>query len=114
MRSRTTSFALGLGLTLAISCSSPVDMQPTVEGTISQLATDPITILVDPDSSGCGYLLLVDSETRVETTTVGGRVTVANSSVLQVGRAVRVWADGAMLLGCPARGRAMRVRTIEP
>jgi len=99
-----------VGMLLLIGCQSPVDIPPTVVGTITQVRTDPFMILIEEDGpQPCGYWLGVDSLTLVRVTGSTGAARTAGTSALQVGVKVSAWADGDMLLSCPAIGRAASV-----
>ncbi len=106
-------FATGLGavawLVLAVGCKSSVQPLPTVEGTIVEVTSDPLMILVEPAPNQCGYWFLVDSRTEIRIKTSGDSTLPADSDRLRVGVMVSAWADGDLLLSCPERGRAERV-----
>lgn len=99
-----------VGLLLLIGCQSPVDIRPTVVGTITQVRTNPLMILIEEDGpQPCGYWFGVDSLTVVQVRDSTGATRTAGTSALQVGVKVSAWADGDMLLSCPAIGRAASV-----
>ncbi len=115
-RSMTTHmFATGLPravacLVLAVGCKSSLQPSPTVEGTIVEVTSDPLAILVEePAPNPCGVWFLVDSRTEIRIRTSGDSTSPADSDRLRVGVMVSAFADGDMQLGCPARGRAERV-----
>jgi hypothetical protein len=112
MRVRAPKCAL-VCLVLAAGCRSPMNVSPTVEGTVVQLTSDPLMILVERAPDQCGYWFLVDSRSEIRLATSPSVTVAADSDRLGVGVEVRVWADGDMLLSCPARGRAERV-IVEP
>jgi hypothetical protein len=96
-----------VGMLLLIACQSSVDTPPTVVGTITQVQTDPFMILIEENGpQPCGYRFRVDSTTVVRVTDSTGATRVAGTSDLRVGVKVSAWADGDMLLSCPAIGRA--------
>lgn len=108
-------FATGLTgavvcLVLAVGCKSSVEPVPSVEGTIVEVTSDPLLILVKPGPNHCGAWFLVDSRTEIRIKTTGDFPTLpADSDRLRVGVMVSAFADGDMVLSCPARGRAERV-----
>jgi hypothetical protein len=97
-------------LVINVGCDSPVEVRPpTVEGTIVELRSSPLTILVKPGPNQCGYELGLDSETEIRRVTANESTVAATADELRVGLRVRAWADGQPLLSCPAMGRAERV-----
>ncbi len=111
----THMFATGLPgavacLVLAVGCNS-VGPVPTVEGTIVEVTSDPLLILVKPSPNQCGAWFLVDSRTEIRIKTSGDFIPTlpADSDRLRVGVMVSAWADGDMILTCPGKGRAERV-----
>ena len=105
-------FATGLPgavacLVLAVGCTSSLGPVPDVEGTIVEVTSDPLMILVEPSPRQCGYLFLVDSRTEIRVRTSGDSTSPADSDKLRVGVKVGVWGDGEdLFLGCPVSGRA--------
>ena len=95
-------------LVLAASCTSPVNVSPTVEGAIVEVTSDPLQILVQPATSECGVWFVVDSRTEIRIKSADSTLP-AGFDELRVGVRVRAWADGDMQLSCPAWGRAERV-----
>jgi hypothetical protein len=91
------------------SCSSPSEPTSIVDGIITEMTTSPLRILVESPAQDCGYRLLVDSQTEIQVQTGTGTPVRSDSSQLNVGAAVIAWADGDLLLICPALGRAARV-----
>ena len=110
-------------LVLAAGCTSPVDLgPPTIEGLIIEVRSDnplaPLEILVaeSPPDPCPGVWFGVDSRTEIRITNatgVSGSTFLADSDELRVGVRVRAWADGDMLLTCPAVARAERVIVLE-
>lgn len=99
-----------VGMLSLIGCQSPVDVPPAVVGTIIQVQTDPFRILIEEDGpEPCGYWFAVDSRTIVRVSVSTGATSRAGASDLRVGVRVSAWADGEMLLSCPASGRAAKV-----
>ena len=99
-----------VGMLMLIGCQSSVDVPPTVIGTITQVQTDPLIVLIEENGpQPCGYRFRVDSSTVVRVTDSTGATRTAGTSDLQVGVKVSAWADGDMLLSCPAVGRAAKV-----
>ncbi len=97
-------------LVLAVGCNS-VGPVPSVEGTIVEVTSDPLLILVKPSPSHCGAWALVDSRTEIRIKTSGDFPTLpADSDRLRVGVMVSVWGDDELFqLSCPGEGRADRV-----
>ena len=91
------------------SCRSPSEPTPIVDGVITEMTANPLRILVKSPAQECGYRLLVDSETEIQVRTGTGAPYRSDSTQLKVGAAVIAWADGDLLLICPALGRAERV-----
>lgn len=91
------------------SCSSPSEPTPIVDGIITEITTNPLRILVEPPAQDCGYRLLIDSQTEIQVQTGTSPPIPSDSTQLTVGAAVTAWADGDLLLICPALGRAERV-----
>ena len=112
MRLHTTMFArvlLAVPFVLSASCENPLDVNPTIQGVVSELTADPLMILVESSGQECGIWFLVDSETQVTAATSVGSPGTSSESLLEVGAKVSVWADGDLDLSCPAVGRALRV-----
>jgi hypothetical protein len=110
LRHEWVATARVVGMLSLIGCQSPVDVPPTVVGTITQVQTDPFGILIEEDPpEPCGYWFVVDSRTIVRVRVSTGATSRAGASDLQVGVRVSAWADGDMLLSCPAGGRAAKV-----
>ena len=109
----THMFATGLGavacLVLAIGCTSSVEPVPTKEGTIVEVTSDPLRILVEPARGRCGTWFLVDSRTEIRIKTSGDATSPADSDRLRVGVMVSAWADGQVVFSCPGSARAERV-----
>jgi hypothetical protein len=91
------------------NCSSPMNASPTVEGVIAQVTHDPLMILVQHASQQCGYWFLVDADTEIRVSTSTVATGAGDSDELRVGVRVSAWADGDMVMTCPASGRAERV-----
>jgi hypothetical protein len=110
----THTFATGLPgavacLVLAVGCTSSLGPVPTVEGTIVEVTSDPLRILVEPARGRCGAWFLVDSRTEIRIKTSGDATSPADSDRLRVGVMASAWADGDMIWTCPGKGRAERV-----
>ena len=93
-------------LVLAVGCTSSLGPTPTAQGTIVEVTSDPLMILVEPVPNQCGYWFLVDSRTEIRIKTSGDSTLPADSDRLRVGVMVSAWADGDMILTCPGQGRA--------
>ena len=111
----THMFATGLPgavacLVLAVGCNS-LGPTPTVQGTIVEVTSDPLLILVKPSPSHCGAWALVDSRTEIRIKTPGQFPTLpADPDRLRVGVMVSVWGDGELFqASCPGEGRADHV-----
>ena len=96
-------------LVLAVGCTSSLGPVPTVEGTIVEVTSDPLLILVKPSPNHCGAWVLVDSRTEIRIKS-DFRTLPADSDRLRVGVMVSVWGDDELFqASCPGEGRAAYV-----
>jgi len=102
--------ALGVVALALAGCggsSQPPTGDPTVVGTIAGFEDAGSRMLVD-DGSTCRISFDHGAEKRILRDGDDGSDTIEWAD-LRPGDGVRVWLDGLMSLGCPARGRAAAI-----
>jgi hypothetical protein len=109
MFKRELMTSLLVGISSFVGCSTPTDVPPFIVGTISEVQQEPFMILVMEASEVCGAWFSVDGNTSVRASSAGNSTSTVSRDALKVGMRVSVWADGDVLLSCPARGRAASV-----
>lgn len=102
-------------LLLAAGCATATapDSEPsTLEGPIVSVNDEAVLgratrrIHVKPPEDECGIIFSVSPSTEIRARTARGGVQRAGPDDLTVGRTVRVWTSGVLLLSCPAQGGA--------